>query len=323
MHYNSKIVIAMKNTRKNANANAMPAKADSAIYLQRLGERVRVMRSRCGMARKVLAQQARVSERYLAQLESGQANCSIVLLRRIARALGSPIENLVYDRPDRPVEAMLMAQFLERLAPPILEEARELLRRHFGAALGEHKQRRIALIGLRGGGKSTLGRLLASERGVPFIELDREIERLSGATLSEIFEMFGQERFRQMEREALEKALEQNDDFVLATSGSIVTEAATYERLLSSCFTIWVRAAPDEHMQRVIAQGDLRPIGEGTRAMVDLMSILKSREPLYAKADATIVTSDRTPKQNVKELFELLEQNGTAFVRGAPTGLAG
>jgi XRE family aerobic/anaerobic benzoate catabolism transcriptional regulator len=306
----------MKITRKNP--KLLSANADSGAYLRRLGERVRTLRSRRGMARKVLAQQARVSERYLAQLESGQGNCSIVLLRRIAGALSLPIEEMVYDRPDRSVDVMLVAQLLERLPPPALEEARELLQRHFGAPLGEHKERRIALIGLRGGGKSTLGQLLASECRVPFIELDREVERLSGATLSEIFEMFGQERFRRTEREALEKVLEQHEQFVLATSGSIVTEPATYERLLSSCFTVWARAAPDEHMQRVIAQGDLRPMGEGTRAMADLVAILKSREPLYAKADATIVTTGRTPEQNVEELMNLLGQRAVqASVGGA------
>lgn len=299
----------MKHARESADtrsASAFSANAESETYLRRLGERVRSMRSRRGMARKTLAHQARVSERYLAQLESGQGNCSIVLLRRIARALGLPIEELVYDRPDRPVEALLVAQFLERLQPAALEEARELLQRRFGVALAEHKGQRIALIGLRGGGKTTLGKLLAAERGVPFIELDREIERLSGATLSEIFEMFGQERFHQMEREALEKVLGQHDKFVLATSGSIVTEPATYARLRSSCFTVWVRAKPDEHMRRVVAQGDLRPMGQSPRAMMDLISILRSREPLYAKADAAVVTSGRTPKQNVRELSELL-----------------
>ena len=298
------IMQRMKASRKIANAPS--DNADSNAYLLRLGERVRTLRARRGMARKILAQQARVSERYLAQLESGQGNCSIVLLRRIARALSLAIEELVYDRPDRPAEVLLVAQFLERLAPAELEETREWLQQRFGIALSQHKAQRIALIGLRGGGKSTLGKLLADERRVPFIELDREIERASGATLGEIFEMFGQERFRKMEREALEKVLEQHDKFVLATSGSIVTEPATYERLLSSCFTVWVRAEPDEHMQRVIAQGDLRPMGEGTRAMVDLISILKSREPLYAKADMAIVTSGHTPKQNVQQLFELL-----------------
>jgi XRE family aerobic/anaerobic benzoate catabolism transcriptional regulator len=294
----------MKNTRKNG--KVLPANSESGVYLRRLGERVRTMRNRRGMVRKVLAQHARVSERYVAQLESGQGNCSIVLLRRIAQALGLPLEELVYDRPDRPIEAMLVAQYLERLPPAAIEEARQLLQQRFGVAPGKQKDRMIALIGLRGGGKSTLGKLLAGERDVPFIELDREIERLSGATLSEIFEMFGQEQFRRMEREALEKVLAQHDQFVLATSGSIVTEPATYERLLSSCFTVWVRAEPDEHMQRVIAQGDLRPMGDSTRAMADLISILRSREPLYAKADAAIVTTGKTPKQTLSEVLRLL-----------------
>lgn len=258
------------------------------------------------MARKILARQARVSERYLAQLESGQGNCSIVLLRRIARALGLPIEDLVYDRPDRSAESVLVAQLLERLSPAALEDARKMLQERFGAVNGGHKVGRIALIGLRGGGKSTIGQMLAVERGAPFIELDREVEALSGASLSQIFEMFGQEQFRRLEREALEKVLAGRERFVLATSGSIVSEPATYERLLSTCFTIWLRAEPTEHMSRVIAQGDLRPMGDSTRAMADLLSILKSREPLYAKADATVVTTGRTPQQNVDELAQML-----------------
>jgi XRE family transcriptional regulator, aerobic/anaerobic benzoate catabolism transcriptional regulator len=296
--------MAIKNTRKPA--KPLSANAESGPYLRRLGERVRTMRNRRGMVRKALAQQARVSERYVAQLESGLGNCSIVLLRRIARALGLPIEELVYDRPDRPVEATLIAQLLERLPPDAIEEARQLLHQRFRAALGNDKDHRVALIGLRGGGKSTLGQLLARERGVPFIELDREVERLSGSSLSEIFEMFGQEQFRRIEREALEKILGEHDKFVLATSGSIVTEPGTYERLLSSCFTVWLRAEPDEHMQRVIEQGDLRPMGDSTRAMADLLSILRSREPLYAKADATVVTTAKSPQQALGEVLQLL-----------------
>ncbi|HTS40204.1 MAG TPA: helix-turn-helix transcriptional regulator [Xanthobacteraceae bacterium] len=298
--------MAMKSTGKRA--KPLAAHAESAPYLRRLGERVRTMRNRRGMVRKALAQQARVSERYMAQLECGQGNCSIVLLRRIAQALGLRLEDLVYDRPDRPVEAALLAQLVERLPPETIEEARHLLQQRFAAALSEHKDNRIALIGLRGGGKSTLGQLLARKRGISFIELDREVERLSGSSLSEIFEMFGQEQFRRLEREALEKVLSQNKEFVLATSGSIVTEPATFERLLSSCFTVWIRAEPNEHMQRVIAQGDLRPMGDSTRAMADLVAILRSREPLYAKADATINTSGRTPEQNVAELSRLLDR---------------
>jgi XRE family aerobic/anaerobic benzoate catabolism transcriptional regulator len=296
--------MSTKSTRKNG--KSLSALADSGRYLHQLGERMRTLRNRRGMARKILARQAKVSERYLAQVESGEGNCSVVLLRRIAGALGLPIEELVSDRPDRSADSMLIAQFLERMPPAALEEARKMLQQRFGAPNGKQKEGRIALVGLRGGGKSTLGQLLAADRGVPFIELDREVERLSGATLSEIFEMFGQEQFRRIERDALEKVLAQHGEFVLATSGSIVTEPATYERLLSSCFTVWVRAEPNEHMRRVVAQGDLRPMGDSTRAMSDLISILKSREPLYAKADATVVTTGRTPKQNVEELARLL-----------------
>lgn len=297
----------MKRAQKSSR-NSKPAaiNADTNAYLQQLGERVRTMRNRRGMVRKALAQKACISERYLAQLEAGRGNCSIVLLRRIACALGVAVEELVCDRPPRSVEAMLVTQMLERMPPEAIEEVRQILLQRFGFSLTTDKAQRVALIGLRGAGKSTLGRLLAEARGVPFIELDREVERLGGSTLHEIFEMFGQERFRRLEQEALEKVLAEHEKFVLATSGSIVTEPATYERLLASCFTVWVRAEPDEHMQRVIAQGDLRPMRDSTRAMADLLAILKSREPLYAKADATVVTTGKSPKETLGEVLRLL-----------------
>ena len=167
-------------------------------------------------------------------------------------------------------------------------------------------RRRIALIGLRGGGKSTIGSLLAKRLDVPFIELDREIERRSGASLSEIFDMFGQETFRRAEREALENVLQQHQAFVMATSGSIVTDPGTMELLLSSCFTVWVRAQPDVHMRRVIEQGDMRPMANSARAMEDLTAILKSREPLYAKAEASLNTTGKTPEENLAELLRVL-----------------
>jgi XRE family transcriptional regulator, aerobic/anaerobic benzoate catabolism transcriptional regulator len=278
---------------------------DSEAYLRRLGERVRTLRNQRGMSRKALAQHARVSERYLAQMEAGKGNCSIVLLRRIARAIGLPVTQLVQDAAEPPLDLVLLMQFLERLPPPALSEARSLLLRQFGEA-GDAWRRRIALIGLRGGGKSTLGRLLADELGVPFIELDREVEKRSGASLNEIFDMFGQETFRRAEREALEAVLAEHRDFVMATSGSIVTEPGTLELLLASCFTVWVRAKPDEHMQRVMAQGDMRPMANSGRAMDDLVSILKSREPLYAKAEAAIATSGKTPGETMAELMRLI-----------------
>jgi XRE family aerobic/anaerobic benzoate catabolism transcriptional regulator len=281
-----------------------PRASPADTYLRQLGDRVRVLRNQRGMTRKALAEHAKVSERYLAQLEAGQGNISIVLLRRIARAIGLPVTQLVHDGVEPPLDMVLLTQFLERLAPDRLGEVRKLVTEHFTSP--SEDRRRIALIGLRGGGKSTLGALLAKKLDVPFIELDREIERRSGATLSEIFDMFGQEHFRRAEREAFNEVLRQHKDFVVATSGSIVTEPGTLELLLASCFTVWVRAEPEDHMKRVMAQGDMRPMGKSARAMEDLISILKSREPLYSKAGASLLTSGKTPEQNLAELLRII-----------------
>jgi XRE family aerobic/anaerobic benzoate catabolism transcriptional regulator len=279
---------------------------EADAFLRKLGLRVRTMRNRRGMSRKALARYAQVSERYLAQLETGEGNCSIMLLQRIARAMGVPVAEVVDDRPERPVEAALLDQFLDRLSPQELREARELVLARFGGLASDLRRNRIALIGLRGGGKSTLGKMLGKELDIPFIELDREVERLSGITLNEMFEMFGQETFRRTERLALERVLQEHDRFVLATGGGIVAEPATFELLVSSCFTVWVKAAPSDHMQRVIAQGDLRPMADNRHAMDDLVSILKSREPLYARADLTLVTAGKSPDRSLAEFLSLL-----------------
>jgi XRE family transcriptional regulator, aerobic/anaerobic benzoate catabolism transcriptional regulator len=275
-------------------------------FLKRLGERVRTVRSRRGMSRKVLARQSDVSERYLAQLEAGQGNGSIVLLRRIADALSVPVAELVDDRPERPLEAILLEQFLGRLSLNEIAEAREILLTRFGGTSSAMRRDRVALIGLRGGGKSTVGGLLAERLGVPFVELDRVIEQRNGMPLGEMIEMFGQETFRRAERAALEAVLHEHPRLVLATGGGLVTEPATYEVLLTSCMTVWVRADPDEHMQRVIAQGDLRPMSENARAMDDLVSILKSREPLYARADVVLDTAGKTPRRSADDLIAAL-----------------
>ena len=296
-------------------ARAKPAPRETDAYLRRLGERVRTLRTQRGMTRKALAQHAKVSERYLAQLEAGLGNGSIVLLRRIARAIGLPVTQLVHEGSDPALDLVLLSQFLERLPPPALAQARTMLMKHFSESSGGERHQRIALIGLRGSGKSTLGRLLAERLGVPFIELDREIEKRSGTTLSEIFDMFGQETFRRAEREALDDVLRQHLDFVIATSGSIVTEPGTLELLLTSCFTVWVRAEPEEHMKRVMAQGDMRPMANSARAMEDLISILKSREPLYAKAEFVLSTTGKTPEQNLAELLRAVAVPGNRITR--------
>ena len=286
---------------------------DLGAYLKRLGERVRTIRSRRAMSRKALAKHSEVSERYLAQLEGGTGNCSIVLLRRIAQAMSVPVAELVDDRPERSVENLLLMQLIDRMAPAEVAETRRVLLKRFGGTSSKTRRGRIALIGLRGGGKSTLGRLLAAALGSPFIELDREIERQSGMALSELFDMFGQATFRRIERATLETILHSNPRLVLATGGGIVTEPSTFELLLTSCFTVWVRAAPEDHMSRVMAQGDLRPMSGSTRAMDDLKSILSSREPLYAKADVTLETTGETPAQSLRALMRLLDLEAAAL----------
>jgi XRE family transcriptional regulator, aerobic/anaerobic benzoate catabolism transcriptional regulator len=271
-------------------------------YLNLLGDRIREARARRGMTRKILARDSKVSERYLAQLEAGHGNISIMLLRQIAHAMGLPLGDLVREEPDRPVELTLLIQTLSRLPAKDLAQARKLLAETFGTAVKSERRHRIALIGLRGAGKSTLGARLAKELGVPFIELDREIERESGTSLSEVFDLYGQGAYRRYERRALEGIIERHDRAVVATGGSIVSEPGTFDLLLAACYTVWLTAAPEEHMGRVVAQGDYRPMAENDEAMEDLRRILIGRTALYSKADATVDTAGKTVEQSLREL---------------------
>ena len=270
-------------------------------YLKRVGERVRLGRARRGMSRKVLSQASGVSERYLAELERGAGNASLLVLRQVADALGVEVAQLVGDAPERPIDLTLALHQLERLSPADLAEARRLLAERFGSARASRG--RIALVGLRGAGKTTLGQRAAEALGVPFVELDREVERASGMELSEIFASHGQGMYRRLERQCLEAVIQRFDRVVIATGGSLVTEPATYDLLLSSCFVVWLSARPDEHMSRVLAQGDLRPMAEGPQAMDDLKAILESRTALYAKADAKVATSDRSEAEVLGQLL--------------------
>lgn len=247
-------------------ATVATTQSEDEAFLAQLGERVRAWRDSRRITRKSLALSSGVSERYLAQLESGQGNMSILLLRQLALAMQVPVEELVRETPAVP------------------------------------RRGRIALVGLRGAGKSSLGAKLAAELSIPFIELDREIERDAGAALSELFSMYGQDGYRRFERRALERVLADNERCVIATGGSIVTAPDTYARLLAACRTVWLKADPGEHMSRVIAQGDMRPIRGHAAAMDDLKQLLIERTHLYARADVTVDTAGRTLRQSLAEL---------------------
>jgi XRE family aerobic/anaerobic benzoate catabolism transcriptional regulator len=244
-------------------------------YLARLGDRVRAWRTEHGMTRKSLAAASGVSERYLAQLEAGEGNISVLLLRKVARAMGVTVERLVREE--------------EPAAKP------------------------VALVGLRGAGKSTLGAKLAQALHVPFIELDREVEKEAGAPLAEVFAMYGQDAFRRFERRALERVLAEHPRAVLATGGSLVTDPGTYELLLERCRCVWLKASAPEHMSRVLAQGDIRPFkdrnGRGTgrsSALDEIRKLLADRERLYGRAGAVVDTSGKSVRQCLAELRKVM-----------------
>ena len=241
-----------------------------SLYLSRLGERVRAWRIESGTTRKALAAASAVSERYLAQLEAGQGNISVLLLRRVARAMGVAVESLVKEDDAAP------------------------------------QRERIALIGLRGAGKSTLGAKLAQLLHMPFVELDREVEQEAGAKLGEVFAMYGQDAYRRFERRALERVLQQHERAIIAAGGSLVTDPANFELLLERCFCVWLKASPEDHMARVIAQGDMRPFKGRSAALDEIRKLLAERDTLYARAAAAIETTGKTVKQTLQELRKAL-----------------
>lgn len=271
-----------------------------AVFLSSLGRRVREAREQRGMARKALSREADVSERYLAQLEGGEGNASIVLLRRVAAALGLRIVDLLDPGADR-AEQRLVRRFLDSLPPDKLQEALRRLTVEFGQDVSV-RRKRVTLIGLRGAGKTTLGQALARDLRRPLVELDKEIEREAGISLSEVFLLYGQAGYRRIERRCLERIIHGQEEIVLTVGGGIVAEPETFNLLLLNCYTVWVKAKPEEHMARVIAQGDTRPMAGHAEAMDDLRNILTAREPLYSKADVTLDTSGRSVETSFAQL---------------------
>ena len=287
-------------------------------FLEQLGQRVRTMRALRGMSRKVLAKVSGISERYIAQLESGKGNVSIVLLRRVSNAMGAHLEDLIpatEPAPDWPV----IRDLVRKATRNQIAQAKDVLS---GQGSGASALRRtssagIALIGLRGAGKSTLGKMLAKKIGWSFVELNKEIEAQNGLSVAEIIALYGQEGFRRMEQTALGQLLAGKEQMVLATGGGIVSEPVTFDLILSSFYTIWLKAEPEEHMARVRRQGDLRPMADDRSAMAELRTILLSREPLYARASAVVDTAglsiDASAARLIDAVRPVLQNEARAF----------
>lgn len=277
-------------------------------FLSALGERVRALRSRRGMTRKALAAAADVSERHLANLEYGVGNASILILLQVAQALQCTLAELLGDVTTSSPEWLLLRELLDGRDEASLRRVRLAVADLLGAGGGAAARRsRIALVGLRGAGKSTLGSRLAADLGFPFLELSRQIEQFAGCTVDEIQALYGQNAYRRYERRALEEAIQTYPEAVIATPGGLVSDASTFQMLLAHCTTVWLQASPEDHMRRVVAQGDMRPMGgvaASKEAMDDLRSILAGRAGFYSKADFRVDTS----AQPLEETFAALRR---------------
>ena len=290
------------NARPNAPAEPLEARGppgaaeDRDPFLAALGERARALRVRQGLTRKALARLTGVSERHLANLEYGVGNASILVLLQVAQALQCSLAELIGDLTTQSPEWLMLREMLGNRDEATLRRVRvaasELI---LGGPLRSEeapaRSSRIALIGLRGAGKSTLGRMLAEDLDFPFVELSREIEKLAGCSISEILGLYGQNAYRRYERRALEEAIEAYPQAVIATAGGLVSDVGSFNLILRRCTTVWLMADPEDHMSRVMAQGDLRPMAASREAMEDLKSILASRAAFYSKADRRVDTS--------------------------------
>jgi len=279
-------------------------------FLEALGERVRTLRSRQGMTRRAVALAADVSERHLANLEYGTGNVSVLVLLQVAQALQCSLAELLGDVTTSSPEWLLIRELLGQRSEADLRRARIQLGEMFGeGGNAQERKNRIALIGLRGAGKTTLGQRLADDMGFPFIELSREIEQFAGCQISEIHNLYGANAYRRYERRALEEAIQIYPEVVIATPGGLVSDSANFNLLLSHCTTVWLQADAADHMGRVAAQGDMRPMAASREAMEDLKRILEGRSAFYSKADLAINTSGRSEDQAFEALRSSVRQH--------------
>jgi XRE family aerobic/anaerobic benzoate catabolism transcriptional regulator len=298
----------MPETSLNAGEKRVPdaQRADHEAFAAAVGRLVRLARAKRGATRRQLAQDSGASERYLAQIESGQGNPSVIILKSIADALDLPIIELLPRSNGRAAAMTHVLDAIGRLPPSELPAVVELIESRGRADQAGDRARRIGLVGLRGAGKSTLGKMLAQRLRCPFIELDRLVEQDYGARIPDLIEMAGLATFRRYERACLERVIDEHEAAVIATAGGIVSNAETYALLLRRTHTVWIKARPDEHMGRVIEQRDFRPMARNREAMADLVAILEARRADYARARAELDTSGDTVERSFEKLQEIV-----------------
>ena len=285
-----------------------PEHFDQQAFAAAVGRLVRIARAKRGMTRRQLAQGSGASERYLAQIESGQGNPSVIILKSIAEALDVPVIELIPRTNGRTAAMTHILDLLGRMPLSELPAVAELIERRAARDAATDRGRRVALVGLRGAGKSTLGQRLAQRLGCPFIELDRMVEQDYGARIPDLIEIGGLATFRRYERACLERVVEEHAAAVIATAGGIVSNSETYGLLLRRAHTVWIKAQPDEHMRRVMEQGDFRPMAQNREAMADLVAILDARGADYARAQAQLDTSGDTVEQSFAKLARIAER---------------
>jgi XRE family transcriptional regulator, aerobic/anaerobic benzoate catabolism transcriptional regulator len=300
------LATAKSKARQKPAPAAASEPAAAAAFLAAIGREVRRHRAKRGMTRRQLAQASETSERYLAQIESGAGNPSVSVLRAIALALELPIVALLPDNAAPQAGLAAILDLLAQVPDGELPALTKLIATRIARPEHADQARRIALVGLRGAGKSTLGRKLAEHLGWPFIELDRVVEEDYGARIPDLIEMAGVTTFRRQERSALERVIAANDCAVITTAGGIVSSRETYALLLRRAHTIWIKARPEDHMGRVMAQGDFRPMAQNRAAMADLVAILEARRADYARAQAELDTSGDTAEQSAAKLLRLV-----------------
>jgi len=292
--------------REKAAPAPQSAAASIAAFLAAIGREVRRNRAKRGMTRRQMAQASQTSERYLAQIESGAGNPSVSVLRAIAQALDLPASALLPETGARTAALGAILDLLAQVPEGELPEFAKLIETRVALPGSADRARRIALVGLRGAGKSTLGRMLARHLGWPLIELDRLVEEDYGASIPDLIEMAGTATFRRHERSALDRVITAHDAAVITTAGGIVANQESYALLLRRTHTVWIKARPEDHMSRVMAQGDFRPMAQNREAMADLVAILEARRADYARAEAEVDTSGEAVEQSFAKLLRVV-----------------